>query len=93
MFGAGIDLDSSLVDLANEKYKNSSTSQMIDFRVVDIMDDSDESLSDYMSENNIQGITIPKIDQVHTWWNDINVHSTLNYMYINTVGKCTHVYT
>ena len=54
------------MDLANEKYKNSSTSQMIDFRVVDIMDDSDESLSDYMSENNIQGITIPKIDQVHT---------------------------
>ena len=54
------------MDLANEKYKNSSTSQMIDFRVVDIMDDSDESLSDYMLENNIQGITIPKIDQVHT---------------------------
>ena len=46
------------MDLANEKYcKNGgSSSQMIEFRTVDIMDDNDEALSNYMSENNIQGV-------------------------------------
>ena len=69
LFDAGIDLDSSLVNLANEKYKNSSSTQMIDFRAVDIMDDSDKSLSNYMSENDIKGgrnylyTTIPTFDK------------------------------
>lgn len=55
MYGKGIDLDSSLVNLANEKYKHGLAADTVDFRTVDIMNEGDESLSNYMSENNIKG--------------------------------------
>lgn len=61
MYGTGIDLDSSLIDLANEKYNNGSATHTVDFLTVDIMNDSDESLRRYMSENNIRGIEYFKL--------------------------------
>ena len=61
MYGKGIDLDSSLIDLANEKYKHGLAADTVDFRTVDIMNEGDESLSNYMCENNIQGFSLPYI--------------------------------
>eukprot|EP01036_Dinobryon_divergens_P024841 gene24841-33326_t len=63
----GIDLDSSLIDLANEKYKHGLAADTVDFRTVDIMNEGDESLSNYMSENNIQGFSFVSLFSITMW--------------------------